>query len=108
MIRLHLDENVDHAVARGLRLRGVDVTTTTDAGLVAAPDPGHIAYAFDGNRVIFTQDPDFLRHHHAGVEHAGIVYAKQGSHTIGQIVRFLHFLSDCLEPEDIRGQVEFF
>ena len=30
VIRYHLDENVDHAVAHGLRLRGLDVTTTTD------------------------------------------------------------------------------
>ena len=36
MIRLHLDENVDHAVAHGLRLRGIDVTTSTDADLIGA------------------------------------------------------------------------
>ena len=38
MIRYHLDENVHHAVARALRLRGIDVTTTSEAGLMAAPD----------------------------------------------------------------------
>ena len=108
MIRFHLDENVDHAVASGLRLRVVDVTTTSDARLIAASDPEHIAFALKENRVIFTQDQDFLRYHRAGEEHAGIVYAKQGAHTIGAIVRFLCFLSDCLEPEDMRGQLEFF
>ena len=108
MIRLHLDENVDYAIAHGLRVRGIDVTTTTDADLIAAPDPAHIAFALTENRVVFTQDQDFLRHHQAGEEHAGIVYSKQGAHSIGELVRFLHFLSDCLDPEDIRGQVEFF
>ncbi len=44
-MRLHLDELVDHAIARGLRLRGVDVTTTTDAGLPRASDRGQLAYA---------------------------------------------------------------
>ena len=41
MIRFHLDENVHHGVARGLRLRGFDVTTTTDAGLLEATDEGN-------------------------------------------------------------------
>ena len=45
MIRLHLDENVDHAVAHGLRLRGIDVTTTTDANLVGAADEEQLSFA---------------------------------------------------------------
>lgn len=108
MITFHLDESVDHAVARGLRLRGIDVTTATDAGLIAASDQQQIAFALTENRVVFTQDQDFLRHHQAGDQHAGIVYSQQGAHSIGEIVRYLHFLSDCLEPQDMRGQLEFF
>lgn len=108
MITFHLDENVDHAIAHGLRLRGVDVTTATDAELIGASDPEHIAFALAEDRVVFTQDQDFLRHHQAGDEHAGIVYSQQGGRSIGEIVRFLHFLSDCLEPQEMRGQLEFF
>ncbi len=108
MIRFHLDENVDHAIAHGLRLRGIDVTTATDADLIAAADFEHITFALSENRVIFTQDQDFLRHHSAGDEHAGIVYSQQGVRSIGEMVRYLHFLSDCLEPQDMRGQLEFF
>ena len=107
MVRFHLDENVDHAIAHGFRLRGLDVTTATDANLIAASDPEHIAFALAENRVIFTQDQDFLRHHSTGDEHAGIVYSQQGVRSIGEIVRSLHFLSDCLEPQDMRGQLEF-
>ena len=108
MIRLHLDENVDHAVAQGLRLRGMDVTTTTDANLIGTTDDEQLFFALRENRVIFSQDQDFLRHHQAGSEHAGIVYSRQGARSIGEIVRFLHFMSDCLEPEDMRGKLEFF
>jgi uncharacterized protein with PIN domain len=107
VIKFHLDENVDQAIARGLRLRGLDVTTATDAKLIAASDAAHIEFADESGRVIFTQDQDFLRHHVADQEHAGIVYAQQGVHSIGEIVRYLHFLSDCLEPQDMRGQLEF-
>lgn len=108
MIRFHLDENVQTAIAHGLRLRGIDVTTTHDADLMAVTDPEHIAFALANNRVVFTQDQDFLRHHQAGTKHAGIVYSKQGGHSVGEVVRFLHFLSDCLESEDMLGQLEFF
>ena len=108
MIKYHLDENVDHAIAHGLRLRGLDVTTAIDADLIAAADSEHIKFALSENRVVFTQDQDFLRHHAAGDEHAGIIYSQHGACSIGEMVRHLHFLSDCLEPPDMRGQLEFF
>lgn len=108
MIRFHLDENVPKAIAHGLRLRGIDVTTTNDANLIAASDPEHIAFALTEDRVIFTQDQDFLRHHQAGTKHAGIVYCKQGGNSVGEIVRYLHFLSDCLDSEDMCVELEFF
>jgi hypothetical protein len=37
-IRYHLDEHIARAVAVGLRSRGIDLTTTVDAGLTAADD----------------------------------------------------------------------
>ena len=37
-IRYHLDEHLDAAVAAGLKLRGVDVTTTLDQGLDGVSD----------------------------------------------------------------------
>jgi hypothetical protein len=44
-IRFHCDENVDPAVADGLRRRGINVTMPADAGLIGAGDDGHLAYA---------------------------------------------------------------
>jgi hypothetical protein len=63
-------------VAVGLRLRGVDVTTTPEARLLEAPDAAQIAHAVDKGRVLFTQDEDFLAIHASGVPHSGIVYCK--------------------------------
>jgi hypothetical protein len=37
-VRYHLDEHVDPAIAPGLKGRGIDVTTTSDAGLLGAAD----------------------------------------------------------------------
>jgi predicted nuclease of predicted toxin-antitoxin system len=107
VIQYHLDQHVDSAVARGLRLRGINVTTTAEAGLQDAPDEDHIAYAFSSSRVIFTQDDDYPRMHSQGVKHGGIVYAKQGTRSVGQIIQFLELMSQCLEQEDMVGQVEY-
>ena len=106
-MRFHLDEHVADAVATGLRRRGIDVTTTSDAGLLDAADEAHIAFALREGRVVFTQDRDFLRLHADGISHAGIVYAAQGSRTIGEIIRFLVLLHDSTEEADMVGRVEY-
>lgn len=37
-VRFHLDEHIPASVAAGLRRRGIDVTTTIEAGLVGVED----------------------------------------------------------------------
>ena len=106
-MRFHLDEHVAGAVAAGLRRRGIDVSTTSEAGLIDAPDEAHIAFALRENRVVFTQDRDFLRLHANGAAHAGIAYAAQGSRTIGEIVRMLVLLHDSTEESGMVGKIEY-
>lgn len=108
MIPYLLDENVPRAIAHGLRLRGVDATMAVDCGLMSVDDEVIAKFALERGYAIFTQDDDFLRIAQAGIEHGGIVYAKQGSRTLGEIVRYLELMSACLEPGDMRGQVEYF
>ena len=107
MIRFLLDEHVPHAVARGLQLRGVEVTTITDAALISRSDLAILEFALEERLVLFTQDDDFLRLAAEGTPHAGIVYGRQGKHTIGDLIRLLKLMSDCLDPSEISGQVEY-
>jgi hypothetical protein len=81
---------------------------TAEAGLQDAADEKQLAYKLDAGRVIFTQAHDFLRVHHAGEDHPGIVYSKQGTRSVGDIIRFLQLMNDCLDSEDMRGRVEYF
>ena len=73
-IRFHLDENLNTAVAEGLRRRGIDVTTTPELSLIGVSDQAKIEFSLSQKRAIFTQDTDFLRMHQIGITHAGIVY----------------------------------
>jgi len=105
-MRLHLDEHVSPAIAIGLRRRGVDVTTTLEAGLRAASDEEQLRYATAQGRVVFTHDADFLRLHKRRMAHAGIVYCHQGQYSVGEVVRRLTALAHRRRRTDIRNQVE--
>jgi predicted nuclease of predicted toxin-antitoxin system len=106
-IRFHLDENCDRAIAEGLRRRGVDVTTTAAAALLSAADDPQLAYGLAQERVIFTQDRDFLRLHAAEQPHAGLAYCGKDTKGIGEINHGLVLIWELLEPDEMRNHVEY-
>lgn len=106
-IRFHTDEQVERAIAEALRRRNIDITTTPEVGLLGATDEKQLAFALVQERVIFTQDDDFLVLHQQGLEHYGIVYCHQNSRSIGEIVRGLILIWEALEPLDMQNHVEF-
>lgn len=101
-----MDEHVSKAVVKGLRERGVDVLTVSEAGMMGAADKAHLQFAKQQKRVIFTQDTDFLRLHASGEEHNGIVYAHQKTST-GDIIFGLMLISELLSPDEMTGHIEF-
>jgi uncharacterized protein with PIN domain len=106
-IRFHLDEQVGKAVAVGLRLHGIDVTSAGEVGLLGSTDPTQLAFATGENRVLVTHDRDFLRLHAAGVSHAGIAYCHQDKHTIGTLIRALVVIHGSASSEELRNAVAF-
>lgn len=53
-LKFHLDESVSNAIAKGLRMRGIDITTSPEEGLIGASDKEQLAYALSQGRVVFT------------------------------------------------------
>ncbi len=106
-IRYHLDEHLDPAVAAGLRQRGVDVTTTTEEGLVGASDEEQLAYASVNQRVLVTRDSDLLVLHTAGVPHAGIAFWHSRHRSLGQLILDLTLLWRVYTAEEMAGRVEY-
>lgn len=106
-VRFHLDEHVSHAIARGLRMRGIDVTTSTEVGLLGADDPAQMEFAYREVRVIYTEDADFLRLVDQQVPHAGIVFCARGSRSVGEIVRFLELVHYVFDSEGMIGRIEY-
>lgn len=106
-IRFHLDEHMDTAVAEGLRRRGVDVCTTAERNLVGEDDEVHWQLVTTEQRVLVTNDSDFLSFHDRGRPHWGIAYCRQQSRTVGQLIRALELIWEILEPIDMQDRVEF-
>jgi len=74
--------------------------------MLAATDIAHLRLAADEDRVIFSQDTDFLRLHAAGHPHAGIVFATQQT-GIGTIVGGLMLIFELVGPDEMKNHVEF-
>ena len=103
-IRFHLDEQVKSAVARELRRRGIDVKTTVEAGLRTQSDEAQLDFICQEQRVLFTQDDDFLRIASRTNRHPGIVYCKQGTRSTGQIIESLVLIYEVYTPAEMLGR----
>lgn len=105
-IRYFLDEHVSTAIAKGLQKRGIDVLTVMDASLLGREDKELLSFVREEQRVIVTQDRDFLRLAAQEASHPGVVYAPQ-DRSIGEMVRMLDLLSQVSDAEEMEGRVEY-
>lgn len=110
-VRLYFDVHVPNAIVDGLRLRGVDVVTAQEDGAAEFEDPPLLDRATELQRILVTQDEDFLqeasRRHRAGETFFGIVYAHQLYVTIGECVTDLEIIAKDSEPEEWIGHLEY-
>ncbi len=105
-IRFYADEQISKAVVRGLRSRGIDVQTTHDANLLGASDAVQLAHAHESDRVVLTQDNDFLILASEGASHSGIVYSKQNQ-SIGKTIQNCVLLVEVVDSDEMQGMIEF-
>ena len=106
-LRFHLDEQVNPRIALGLRRRGIDVTTTVEAGLRTLDDGVQLNYAIRTGRVLVTSDAGFIARHQAGEKHRGIVYYQPQSRSIGDMVAFLSLMAEVLTPDEMHDRLEY-
>ena len=106
----YMDVHVRRAVTIGLRLRGVDVLTAQEDGFALASDAELLDRATELERILFTQDDDFLREaallQERGEFFPGVVYAHQLKITIGRCIADLELIATLGRPEDFASRVE--
>ncbi len=110
-LALYMDEHIHRAVTIGLRLRGVDVLTVQEDGRAGLPDSFVLDRATELDRVLFTQDDDFLveakRRQQNSVDFPGVIYAHQLLVTIGHCISDLELISQVGEPGDLANSVRY-
>jgi hypothetical protein len=111
MVRLYLDENVDGAIAAGLRRRGVDVLTVQEDERSGTADPEVLRRSGELGRVLFSQDTDLLVEAaecwRRGVAFCGVIYAHQRDVPAGICVRELELIPTLGEAEEFQNRVTF-
>ena len=110
-IALYMDEHIHLAITVGLQFRDVDVLTVKDDGRKGMPDTVILDRATDLQRVVFTQDDDFLAiansRQQAEVNFAGVIYAHQQNVTFSDCIRDLEIVAKVSEPEDLVNRVQY-
>ena len=112
MLKAFADEHVAHALVNALRMRGMDVVTVQDVGLRSEDDPQLLDFAYKNERIILTNDHDFLAHaaeSSARLEpFAPIVFWPQQQRTVGQLLPKIVHLATTLRYTEACSQVFFF
>ena len=101
-----------HALVRALRDRGVDVTTTSEAGLIEISDEEQLRWATEKGRALLTYNAaDFCQLHgeflRTGRHHAGIVIAEQQRFPVGEMMRRILRLRAGLDAGIMLNRLEF-
>jgi hypothetical protein len=112
-IRLYVDEDAEeHAVMQGLRARGVDILTTSEAERVGATDAEQLALAVELRRTLYSFNVgDFARLHRNrlkdGDSHFGIVVIPDQRYSIGEKIRRLAAFVSDVAAEEMIDRMEF-
>ena len=109
MVALYTDAHVKKAVTLGLRRRGVGVLTAQEDSAARLDDALLLDRAGALNRLVFTQDDDFLaeanRRQTSGKPFVGVAYIHQLNASIGQCVDDLEMIALAGELENYASQV---
>ena len=110
MLRLLIDQDLDHVILRGLLLRvpTLDVITAHQVGLSNASDPELLAWAAEQERILITQDRRTMPYHATSriakaEKIAGIIVVSRQL-SISQVINDLEIIvscSDMIEWENV-------
>ncbi len=110
---LYLDEDTQSdALIAALRSRGINLLTTSEAGMTKRADDDQLRFAASVKRVIITSNiADFARLHaqwlKAGLGHNGIILIHQQKWGPGELARRIIRLLADPPGKDMRNRIEF-
>jgi len=108
-VALYMDEQVHSIITSGLRRRSIDVLTAQEDGHDAVPDEVVLDRATALDRVLYTQDKDFLveaaLRQSMGIDFPGVIHSLQRGVSLGRIIADLEYIALVAEPGDLANIV---
>lgn len=103
---------MDNDLVAALRLRGIDVATPGEHGMLGRSDATQLRWSTAQRRTLYSFNVgDFYDLHthfvQRGEQHAGIILAQQRHHAVGDQMRALLKLGIARSAEDMMNRVEF-
>jgi hypothetical protein len=112
MLRLLIDENVNHRILRGLKIRlpELDFVTVKEVGLAKFKDPLLLKWAAENDRTILTHDtktmrPDAEQMLRRGETIAGLIVVPQKM-PVGRAIEDLELVISCHSQSDLRDRIQ--
>ena len=113
MLRLLIDQDLDHVILRGLLLRvpKLDVITAHQVGLSNATDPDLLAWAAEQERIVVTHDRRTMPYHAAGriaraEKIAGIIVVSRRL-PVSQVINDLEIIVSCSDMAEWENVIEY-
>ncbi|HEY9803875.1 MAG TPA: DUF5615 family PIN-like protein [Leptolyngbyaceae cyanobacterium] len=110
-LAFYIDENVHRGITVGLRIRGVDVLTVQEDKRTGFPDPLILDRATELERVLFSQDEDFLaeanRRQDEGIDFLGVIYAHKLRVSVGDCIRDLEIIAKAAYVEELKNRIQY-
>jgi hypothetical protein len=113
MLRLLIDQDLDHVILRGLLLRvpNLDVITAHQVGLSNATDSDLLAWAAEQERIVVTHDRRTMPYHAAGritraKKIAGIIVVSRGL-PVSQVINDLEIIVSCSDMVEWENVIEY-
>ena len=95
------------AIEEQLKRANIDVVSALSLGLLGEDDLYHLKRATELQRVLCTQDTDFIELAKEYLDHTGIIWGAQQTASIGGWVKALRSIHDEFTAEAMIGQVKF-
>lgn len=112
-IRLYCDEDtMDADLVRALRVRGVNVTTALDQGMIRQHDSDHLEHSSSQERALYSFNVgDYNKLHtdylSQGKRHSGIIVARQQIYSVGEQMRRLLRIVAQISGEEMKDSILF-
>lgn len=110
-VSFYMDEHVHRAITEALRQRQVDVLTVQEDGHGGFPDPILLDRAMELQRVMFSQDQDFLteakRRQTEGIPFSGVIFARQSRVSLGECIHDLELIAKATDLSDFANWVQY-